>query len=362
MASILCGTKANNVMKFTWKYSSSKCLCKLLSFQTNPDSKVNTDLFRELGVSSKIRKCLAAEKITIPTVIQHEVLPITIAQTQSCVIQSPTGSGKTLTFLIPALQDSSPGLHSLIIVPSRELAIQIEHLAKSIISRGRLSKRTVTLYSGGNDSVTIKGIMHTPPPDIIIGTPKRILEVANSGISIFKNLRRVVLDEVDKLLPSQPKHKQSHHEHVKPTIAVLGKLLHKNRGKMNVQCIASSATVNQDLVDQLVHCGWGKDYRLVSTSQIESLTAPKSIQHGFVVDSSDPNSNHYNKLDILAKYLEVNPGKAMVVIHRNAPISQFVFELRQRNVNVVPLHEYTVNAATYSTFLEEFHAGTYIIH
>ena len=355
MAMIFRGT---NVMKFTWKYSSSKCFCKLLSFQLCPDSKVNTDLFCELGVSSKIRKCLAAEKITIPTVIQHEVLPITISQTQSCVIQSPTGSGKTLTFLIPALQDSSPGLHSLIIVPSRELAIQIEHLARSIISRGRLNKKTVTLYSGGNDSVTIRDMIHTSPPDIIIGTPKRILEVANSGISIFKNLRRVVLDEVDKLLPSLPKRKLSHHEHVKPTAVVMEKLLRKNRSKINVQCIASSATVNQDLVDKLVHCGWGKDYRLVSTSQIESLTAPRSIQHGFIMNSSDPNSNHYNKLDILAKYLEANPGKAMIVIHRNAPISQFVFELTQKNVKVIPLHEYTINAATYSTFLEEFQSGT----
>lgn len=344
-------------------------LARKLSIQGNPE--VNVNLFHELGVSSKVRKSLTAEGITVPTLIQHEVLPITLAPTQhSCtIIQSPTGSGKTLTFLIPALQDFSPGLHSLIIVPSRELAIQIEHLTRKLISRGKLSRSLLTLYSGGSDSVTIKDVVRASPPSIIIGTPKRILELVNLEVPMFKFVRRIILDEVDKLLPSdqnKPHHgnaklpsskKSSHHEHTKPTSTIMKKLMSASHDRHNIQCIASSATINEELINKLVQCGWSEDYRLISTSEVESLATPKSIRHGFISGFSDTNSIQYNKLDILTTYLKKNPGKAMIVIHRNAPISTFVFELRQRKVNAVPLHEHTQNASAYSSFLQDFQSG-----
>lgn len=346
---------------YRFKYNSGLWNSKMMSIQSAPE--VNVDLFHELGVSGKIRKCLSAEGITIPTVIQHEVLPVTLTQTQDCIIQSPTGSGKTLTFLIPALQDFSLGLHSLILVPSRELAIQIEHLATKLISRGKLSRNVLTLYSGGSDSVVLKDVQASPP-NIIIGTPKRILELVNLETAMFKSTRRIILDEVDKLLPSQKKSgqrikmasnkKKFHHEHLKPTSIIMKKIMHK-RG--NVQCIASSATINEDLINELLQSGWSEDYRLISASQIESLTTPKTIKHGYILDSSDTNLTDYNKLDILTTYLRKNPGKAMIVIHRNAPISTFMFDLKQRNVNAVPLHEHTLNAQTYSSFLQQFQSG-----
>lgn len=353
--------RLNSILKYNHGLWNSVTLSKMMSIQSKPEVHVN--LFRELGVSGKIRKCLSAEGITIPTIIQHEVLPMTLTHTQHCIIQSPTGSGKTLTFLIPALQDFSLGLHSLILVPSRELAIQIEHVAIKLISKGKLSRSVLTLYSGGSDSVVLKDVVRASPPNIIIGTPKRILELVTLEGSMFKSLRRIILDEVDKLLPSQKKSQhiklpfkvKSHHEHVKPTSLIMKKIMHNN-----VQCIASSATIDEELVDKLLRCGWSEDYRLISTSQIESLTTPKEIKHGYILDSGDMNLIEYNKLDILTSYLRKNPGKAMIVIHRNAPISAFVFELRERKVNAVPLHEHTLNAETYSSFLQQFQTGMYL--
>jgi superfamily II DNA/RNA helicase len=346
------------------------CYAGLLKYQalsrrasTESQPQFSANLFSDLGVSSKLCKSLTAEGITTPTPIQHEALPMTLFPTQHCIIQSPTGSGKTLAFLIPALQDSTPGLNSLIVVPSRELAIQIGHLAKKLISVGRLSRSLLTLYSGGTDTVTNKDVKSTSLPSVIVGTPKRILELVDSKASIFKFVHRVVLDEVDKLLPPDKRKAHSrlaqkklifHHEHKKPTSVIMKKLVDGNE---NVQCIASSATVNEQLIGKLVQSGWKEDYRVVSTSQIESLSIPKTIRHSFIMDSGNATSIQYNKLDILATYLGRNPGKAMVVIHRNAPISTFVFELRQRNVNAVPLHEQTLNAGTYSSFLQEFQSG-----
>lgn len=311
---------------------------------------VDMNLFQQLGVSTKLCRSLAAVNINIPTVIQHEVLPITLAQTRNCVIQSSTGSGKTLTFLIPALQDSSPGLHSLIVVPSRELAIQIEHQARKLISGGILSKSLVSLYSGGDDLVEVNLKLR---PNIMIGTPKRVLEIVCSQTSLFNSLQRIILDEVDKLLPPDSK-RRSHHVHIKPTLSILKKLMHGNHDLLNAQCIASSATINEDVIDKLTNNGWGNDFHLISTSQLGSLNLPKSVMHGIIAIST---SVDYNKLDILIDCLRWIPGKAMVVIDRNAPISEFVFQLRQKKINAVALHEHTISALEYSDFLQRFESG-----
>lgn len=339
---------------------------KLLMLSRNVSLQTDSDpsLFHELGVSNKLCKCLAAENITVPTVIQHEVLPITLTQTQNCVVESETGTGKTLTFLLPSLQDTLPGLHSLIIVPSRELAIQLEYLAKRFISTGRLSRNVLCLYYGGSSETNIKDAMKKFEPNIVIGTPKTVLEVAHSDISVFKFLRRIILDEADKLLPadklfpskSHSKRKVTHHVHIKPTHQIMTKLLQSRR---NVQLIASSATINEELVDKLVECGWGENFDLISTS---SMMTPKSIRHGFIVESGDLQSTSCDKLHILTEYLKNNPGNlAMVVIHQAAPISRFVLELRQKNIRAVPLHEYTTHPDTYKTFLQQFQSGLLLL-
>ena len=283
-----------------------------LSLEAKASVKVN--LFHQLGVTAKLCRCLAAQDILVPTLIQHEVLPSTFTPSQHCVIHSPTGSGKTLTFLLPALQDASPGLHSLIIVPSRELAIQIGHTANKLISRGKLPNTLLTLYFGEDDSAVVR---RNVLPNVVVGTPKRVLELVNSKVLSLKSLRRIVLDEADKLLPMFDKKKLRDHE--KPTLTIMNKAFHHGRG---IQCIASSATITEDLLGKLTQCGLSKDHCLISTSEVESLVTPRSIEHGYIVDSA---SVDCNKLDILASYLRRNPGKSMIVIHRNAPISTFMF-------------------------------------
>ena len=325
--------------------NSGKCSTKSWAYFNCQPMDVN--IFNELGVSNKMCDSLTAEKIFIPTLVQYESLPLTLCSNRNCIIQSATGSGKSLTFLIPSLQDESSGLHSLIVVPSRELAIQLEYQARKLMCLGNLSQNLLSICAGSNLNVVIK---HNAPPNIIIGTPKIVLELVKSGSLRFNSLNRVVLDEVDKLLPSASKYKKSSHVHLKPARRILRELVQF----VNPQYIATSATISKDIINDLVHVEWGDDSNSTFIfQQRKSISIPQCVKHGYITKTESPK---LNKLDMLVKYLKKGV-KAMVVIHRYAPISRFVHELKLRDVNAIPLHENTFTSEAYHRFLQQCNSG-----
>ena len=85
--------------------------------------------FAEAGVNARVLASLTRQKITSPNDVQSESIPALLAG-RDVVIQSPTGSGKTLAFLIPLaerlLETRAAGIHALVLVPTRELAMQVE--------------------------------------------------------------------------------------------------------------------------------------------------------------------------------------------------------------------------------------------
>ncbi|MFL9835230.1 DEAD/DEAH box helicase [Chryseobacterium terrae] len=113
------------------------------------------------------------------------------------VLLSPTGSGKTLAFLFPVLRNLSKeatGIQALILVPARELALQIEQVFKSM---GTDFKVTVC-YGGHDKKIEINNLIESPA--VLIGTPGRIAyHLRNKNIDV-KTIRNLVLDEFDKAL------------------------------------------------------------------------------------------------------------------------------------------------------------------
>lgn len=113
------------------------------------------------------------------------------------VLISPTGSGKTLGFLLPLIQELNPdntGIQALIIVPSRELAIQIEQVFKSMKTAFK-----ITCCYGGH-SVRIEENNLQELPAILVGTPGRIKHHLRKQTLNFESTRMLVLDEFDKSL------------------------------------------------------------------------------------------------------------------------------------------------------------------
>ena len=120
-----------------------------------------------------------------------------IASTTNTVLLSPTGTGKTLAFLLPLLDildPDNPDVQVLIIVPSRELAIQIEQVARDMGSGFKVN----AVYGGrpmSKDKIEIK---HEPA--ILIGTPGRILDHFDADRFSKASIKTLILDEFDKSL------------------------------------------------------------------------------------------------------------------------------------------------------------------
>ncbi|QHL86480.1 DEAD/DEAH box helicase [Nibribacter ruber] len=140
-------------------------------------------------------KILNSLKITALNEMQEAALAA--ARTQDMVLLSPTGSGKTLGFLLPLLETLQPedkGVQALILVPTRELALQIEQVFRQMGS----GFRVVCTY-GGNSTNSEKRSLSTPPA-VWVGTPGRVghhLRAQNVDSSTITTL---VLDEFDKSL------------------------------------------------------------------------------------------------------------------------------------------------------------------
>jgi len=128
--------------------------------------------------------------------MQEEAIPI-INNSVNTILLSPTGTGKTLAFALPLLKTLHPesdDVQALVIVPSRELAIQLEQVLRAMGSGFKVN----AVYGGrpiAKDKIEIK---HNPA--ILIGTPGRILDHFNSNRFSKANIKTLILDEFDKSL------------------------------------------------------------------------------------------------------------------------------------------------------------------
>jgi ATP-dependent RNA helicase RhlE len=151
--------------------------------------------FVEAGISPRTLAALARQNITSPNRVQSESIPALIAG-RDVVVQSPTGSGKTLAFLVPLLErfrPGSPGPRALIVTPTRELAIQVDAVFTALDS----GLRGALLYGGvgyRTQTLALKG-----GPDVVIGTPGRILDMVNRKLVPLTRIEYLVLDEADQM-------------------------------------------------------------------------------------------------------------------------------------------------------------------
>ena len=158
--------------------------------------------FKDLPISNKTLQGLNSSKYFNLTPIQRCTLPHSLGG-RDILGASKTGSGKTLCFLIPILENlyrdgfiKDEGLGALILLPTRELAIQVFEVINKI---GKHHNYSVGLVIGGNDYEKEKYIVNNM--NILIGTPGRILQhMAESYMFTADNLKILVIDEADRIL------------------------------------------------------------------------------------------------------------------------------------------------------------------
>ncbi|MEX0719122.1 MAG: DEAD/DEAH box helicase [Balneolaceae bacterium] len=159
--------------------------------------------FKSLNLSEPILNALSEEGYTTPTPIQSQAIPVALKGTDllGC---AQTGTGKTAAFAIPILQllstEKSIGqdrkIRSLIVTPTRELAIQIDESFKNYGRFTGLS--SVVVFGGVNQKSQVKKLRRGV--DILVATPGRLLDLMNQGHISLKNVEVFVLDEADRML------------------------------------------------------------------------------------------------------------------------------------------------------------------
>lgn len=153
--------------------------------------------FAELGVSARTLAALERQQITEPVAVQASAVPA-LLQGSDVVIQAPTGSGKSLAFLLPLIErlsrSSGPGPRALIVTPTRELAMQVHQVFRTLDS----GLRDALLYGGSGYATQTVALKSAP--DVVIGTPGRILDMVGKRLMSLGRLEYVVLDEADEML------------------------------------------------------------------------------------------------------------------------------------------------------------------
>jgi superfamily II DNA/RNA helicase len=153
--------------------------------------------FADLGVRPSILRALADLKFTTPSEIQSLLIPRALAGVD-ILGQARTGTGKTAAFGIPLLSKCHKGIatQAIILVPTRELAVQVDAEIQRIGQHTPI--RTCAVYGGQKIAAQMKYLKHHP--EILIGTPGRVIDLLDRRIINFQNVRFVVLDEVDRML------------------------------------------------------------------------------------------------------------------------------------------------------------------
>ena len=144
--------------------------------------------FSEFKISSSIISALDKENILEPTPIQKESIPLFL-EGYDLIGQAQTGTGKTFAYSIPLIENlnkDSKKVEALVLCPTRELSIQVSNEIKKLISNDKKIK-TATIYGGESYEKQFRELNKNP--QIVIGTPGRIIDMMDRKKLSFKDIK-----------------------------------------------------------------------------------------------------------------------------------------------------------------------------
>lgn len=155
--------------------------------------------FSALGLNEQLLDAVRAKGFETPTAIQALTIPRLLENDRDIIAQSQTGTGKTAAYGLPILQTLTPsreGVQAIVLVPTRELALQA---AEELISYDRARRLAITaIYGGAAMSEQLRRL--AKGADIVVGTPGRVLDHIRRGTLRLDHVRFLVLDEADEML------------------------------------------------------------------------------------------------------------------------------------------------------------------
>lgn len=268
------------------------------------------ETFNTLGIEPRILDVLSRAGFKTPTSIQHKAIPIAV-QGKDIIGIAQTGTGKTLAFSIPLLQQllkSGKG-KGLIILPTRELAIQINETIQKI---GRsFGIRTAVLIGGSSMYQQVREIRATP--HVIIGTPGRINDHIEQRILNLSDVSILVLDEADRMFDMG----------FAPQIIKILQSVPKDR-----QTMLFSAT----MPDGIVKIATNHMKLPVRVEIARAGTTAEKVEHELFFVKKD------QKIALLKKLLEEYKGSVLVFLRVKHSARKICNELRDIGITSAEIH------------------------
>ena len=248
------------------------------------------EFFNNLTLNLSLIAALQKEDITTPTAVQRKVIPEAL-KNRDLVVQSETGTGKTLAYLLPLfgkIDAAKREMQAIILVPTHELAVQVLRQIEYLSENSELKVRSTLVIGNVNIEKQIEKLREKP--HIIVGSPGRILELIKRRKITGHTIKTIVIDEADRLMD-------------KNNIESL-KLIIKSTLRER-QIMMFSATITKETEDRAKEMM--KEPELIREKG--SATVPASIAHIYFLAAQR------DKIEVLRKVIGIlKPQKAMIFV------------------------------------------------
>ncbi len=263
--------------------------------------------FLSLNIDSNIINGLTKMNISKPTDIQIATIP-SITEHKDVIGEAITGSGKTLAYLLPIIQKiptDSKELHAIILAPTHELVVQINQVIKTVVQSSQITTSSATIVGNVNIKRQVDALKNKP--NIIVGTPGRVLELIKMKKVKAHQVKTIVLDEGDKLLS----------DHYYGPINSIIKTTLRDR-----QLLLFSASVSDEILFRANEIMTDPEVIKLKNERIN-----QDISHYCIL------SDRRDKMDLLRKLIHaIEPKKAIVFINRNNLIQEVVLKLNHHKI------------------------------
>jgi ATP-dependent RNA helicase DeaD len=270
-----------------------------------------TKTFADLGLPASVLKGVDAAGFKHPTKIQSALIPVAMSG-KDVIGQAKTGTGKTAAFSLPVLGLLQPGdqFGALVLVPTRELAIQVCREVEEL--GGHTGIKAIPVYGGKPMRAQAQAL--ESHPEIIVGTPGRVMDMHQRGLLPYNQFKVVILDEVDRMLDI------GFREDIRKILGAM---------KQRPQTIFVSATISPE-IEKLARSYMKSPEKIVTTEK--SLTVAAVDQSWLTVEPWDKRK----LLHHLLKHEE--PALTIVFCRMKKTVDQVAEYLTKHGIDAHAMH------------------------
>ena len=267
--------------------------------------------FSELPISKYLQEQLSTLNFHLPTPVQGSAIPVALSG-KDLLATAQTGTGKTLAFLIPVaerlLETRGTGIHALVLVPTRELAMQVELQYDQL--RGKKLRKAALVIGGASERQQIAALRTA---QLVIATPGRLEDFLRRSLVKLNSTQVLVLDEADRMLDMG----------FLPAIRRITDVLPKQR-----QTLCFSATLDpavahivSDFVRNPLRVAFGSTSKPATSVKLQAFEVPTN-----------------QRLALLVRLLGAEDGRCLVFVRTKRGADRLTRQLRKHGFNAGMLH------------------------